>query len=485
MEAVGGPVEGTQPNAFEQLKPTIRRFVRLQSGLQEHPALPNHDWQFSLMASSKIFTQGQAESSFPAPNAVTPPDGRGDPLPTSRKPRSGVEVFSIGLAVPQFSVGHQVSAKFAEQMSCSTAKESKRVAALYRKTGIQHRGSVLLDETPESEIVNSFYPPATSPTDRGPTTKSRSDRYAIEAPVLAIASANDAIAKSGLSPDQISHLVVVTCTGFSAPGIDIELISALGLPATTQRVQVGFMGCHGAINGLRVARGLLAADPESKVLLCSVELCSLHYQYGYDPDRIVSGAIFADGSASVVLQNAGDLSSSATGRDPDPTDIPDSNPAQNGKLHVPQSSNDLQSCGIGNLTATGSYLVPDSREEMTWRIGDSGYEMTLSARVPGLIEANLKDYLADWLNDHGETIQSIQGWAIHPGGSRILTAAQVALGLTDEDLATSRSVLNDHGNMSSATMLFILSRFAETQHPKPWVMLGFGPGLEIEVALIR
>jgi predicted naringenin-chalcone synthase len=122
---------------------------------------------------------------------------------------------------------------------------------------------------------------------------------------------------------------------------------------------------------------------------------------------------------------------------------------------------------------------------MTWRIGDNGYEMTLSARVPGLIEAHLKNYLSNWLAEQGETIESIQGWAVHPGGSRILSATQQALDLCDEDLETSRGVLSDHGNMSSSTMLFILNRFAKAGRPKPWVMLGFGPGLEIEVALIR
>ncbi len=381
-------------------------------------------------------------------------------------------MLSVGVAVPQFRVGHQVSAKFAEQMSCSTDQESRKVAALYRRTGIEHRGSVLLDENPEAEIVNSFYPPATSPTDRGPGTKSRSDRYASEAPLLAIASAKDALLKSGVTAGEITHLVTVSCTGFSAPGVDIELIDELGLPATTQRVQVGFMGCHGAVNGLRVSRGLLAADPNAKVLMCSVELCSLHYQYGYDPDRIVSGALFADGSASVVLQSV-------------PPTTPQSVLKSSGDSSQIDEGQDAAATGVGRMVATGSCLVPDSRDAMTWRIGDTGYEMTLSARVPGLIEANLKDYLAGWLAQQGETIDSIQGWAVHPGGSRILTATRDALGLCDDDLATSRGVLNDHGNMSSSTMLFILNRFAKADRPKPWVMLGFGPGLEIEVALIR
>ena len=171
-------------------------------------------------------------------------------------------------------------------------------------------------------------------------------------------AASEALKRSGVTPDEITHLVTISCTGFTAPGIDIALIDELGLPGTTERVQVGFMGCHGAVNGLRAARGLLASSKRAKVLLSSVELCSLHYQYGLDADQIVSNALFADGSGAVVL-GQGEGAEEST----------------------------------GTLKATGSCLVPESRDAMTWRIGDNGYEMTLSAQVPGLIEAHLESFL--------------------------------------------------------------------------------------------
>ncbi|QDT03231.1 Alpha-pyrone synthesis polyketide synthase-like Pks18 [Rubripirellula lacrimiformis] len=371
-------------------------------------------------------------------------------------------IRGMGTSVPKYRADHLASASFADKMSCNNSSQSRKVAALYRRTGIEHRGSVLLDQNAHSEIVNDFYPPLSSPEDRGPTTQLRSDRYALEAPALALGASRAAIRNSGITVDSITHLVTVSCTGFSAPGIDIELIDQLGLPATTQRVQVGFMGCHGAINGLRAASGLVAASPGANVLMCSVELCSLHYQYGYDPDRIVSGALFADGSAAMVLNS----------------------------LNIDEiESPEMDTTAFGNtahrVAATGSCLVPASRDAMTWRIGDFGYEMTLSAKVPGLIEKHLKSFLEPWLAEQGETIDSIQGWAVHPGGSRILTAAESTLGLPGDAVDTSRGVLSDHGNMSSATMLFILERFTKADKPKPWLMLGFGPGLEIEVALIR
>ncbi len=367
-------------------------------------------------------------------------------------------LLGMGTAVPKYSVGQKVGALFAEQMSCTTPEQARKVHALYRRTGIEFRGSVLLNENPLSEIVNDFYPPLSSPEDRGPGTAERGFRYGCEAPVLAVEASRNAIRHSGIASKSITHLVTVSCTGFGAPGIDIELIDQLRLPRTTQRVHVGFMGCHGAINGLRVASGLVAANPNAIVLMCSVELCSLHYQYGFDPDRIVSGALFADGAASAVLHRGSAGNSN------------DSN--------APSDS-------IGCVVATGSYLVPKSRDEMTWLIGDYGYEMTLSAKVPGLIEQHLSSFLEPWLAVHGESIESIQGWAVHPGGSRILRSVESSLALHADALDVSRAVLSDHGNMSSATMLFILQKFASEERRKPWLMLGFGPGLEIEVALIR
>ncbi len=361
-------------------------------------------------------------------------------------------ILGVGTSVPKFQVGCQASAEFAARTTLADTDQSRKVGALYRRTGIENRGSVLLAEDPGAEVINDFYPPAASGEDRGPTTKNRNDRYAVEAPALAIEASAIALAQSGIDPGQVSHLVTVSCTGFSAPGFDIALIDQLGLPPTTERIQVGFMGCHGAINGLRAARGCVATDPGANVLVCSVELCSLHFQYGFDADRIVSNALFADGGAAMVLQSC----------------------RRDGAVER-----------TGLLAATGSFLVPESRDAMTWRVGDHGYEMTLSARVPHLIEQHLESFLSNWLHGLGESIGSIGGWAVHPGGVRILSTVETALGLPEDSLETSRQVLMDHGNMSSATMLFILQRFIEVDQPKPWLMLGFGPGLEIEVALIR
>lgn len=362
-------------------------------------------------------------------------------------------LLSVASAFPALQADLQLSTAHAQQMSCSTPAEAIKIEKFYRRTGVETRGSVLLEEPTAGTVSQSFYQPLCD-DQRGPTTHTRSERFASDAPPLAIEAAVAAIQRSGCEASQITHLITVTCTGFRAPGVDIELITGLGLPATTQRIQVGFMGCHALINALRVARGLVAAEPDACVLIVSVELCSLHYQYGYDTQRIVSGSIFADGaSASIIVGDSWETKNQ----------------------HQP----------IGEIAATGSCLIPNSQEAMTWLIGDHGFEMTLAASVPGLIEANLAEYLNGWLAEQGESVDSIGGWAVHPGGTRILVAVQNALGLAQERLQISYDILRRHGNMSSATLGVVLEDFVAAEMPRPWLMLGFGPGLEIEVALIR
>ncbi len=362
-----------------------------------------------------------------------------------------VQIVGLGISPPPFSIQQERSIEFAKSLLHNPGKEVRALPALYRMTNVNYRGSVLL-ECEDQDVVaeQTFYPDADSSDQRGPSTRVRLDRFQKDALPLARRASEAAIADANVEASSITHIIVVTCTGFYSPGLDVELIESLGLSPETQRVQVGFMGCHAAINGLRVAKGLLADDPQATVLMVCVELCTLHYQYGWDPDRVVSNAIFADGAAAAILRNTGSTSS-------DP--------------------------GI-RVQATGSYLVENSKDSMTWRIGDSGFEMTLSAEVPGLIEAKLHGYLTQWLGRQGLKLTDIQGWAAHPGGPRILRSVETALELPESALECSRAVLADHGNMSSATMLFILRRFMDSGTERPWLMLGFGPGLEVEVALL-
>jgi predicted naringenin-chalcone synthase len=309
---------------------------------------------------------------------------------------------------------------------------------------------VVRDVLEGTRRTGSVFLPRGTADDWGPTTGQRMRQYAQGAGPLALAAAGRALAAAGLAPAAVTHLVTVSCTGFQAPGVDVELIRGLGLPAGTERTHVGYMGCHGALNGLRVARALTGSDPAARVLLCAVELCSLHYHYQWDPPKVIANALFADGAAAVVGTGA------AAGTSP-----------------------------LWRLTASGSCVFPDSADAMTWTVGDHGFAMTLSRHVPGVIARHLRPWLAGWLDRHGLALAEVGSWAVHPGGPKILDAVEEALGLSREATRAAREVFAEHGNMSSPTVLFILDRLRARGEGRPCVALGFGPGLAVEAALLH
>lgn len=280
-------------------------------------------------------------------------------------------------------------------------------------------------------------------------------RYRQEAPALALRAVRAALEQAQVPPERITHLITVSCTGFHAPGVDLALMAALPLRPTVARTHVGFMGCHAALNGLRVAAGFTGADPNACVLLCAVELCSLHLQYGWEADRIVANALFADGAAALVASRE------------EAAETKESTP------------------GLRHWIASGSLLVPNSEAAMSWAVEDHGFVMGLSPQVPDLIGAHLRPWLAGWLADHQLTLDAIGCWAVHPGGPRILSAVTETLGLDPALVEPSRSVLRDCGNMSSPTLLFILERLRRRGAPGPCLAMAFGPGLCIEVALLE
>jgi len=360
-------------------------------------------------------------------------------------------IAGIGTAVPRELVTQDDAARLAVELTSSGGQHTAAIPALYRRTGVHKRHSVLLTaSTNGAPAEQSFYPVADDEHDRGPTTAARMRRYEDDAVDLAVLAAGDALDRAEWRADEIAHLVTVSCSGFSAPGVDIGLTQGLGLRRDVSRTHVGFMGCHGALNGLRVAGGLAAADPLSKVLVCCVELCSLHQQYTSDAQQVLANALFSDGAAAVA-----------------------------GTCGHPNDS--------WHVADHRSHLLPGTADLMSWRIGDHGFEMTLSPRVPEVIRDTLPSWLAQWLAGHSLSIDDVRGWAVHPGGPRILTACEDALGLDQGELMPSRQVLADYGNMSSPTVLFILERLRQSmgESSLPCVVLAFGPGLTIEAALLR
>ncbi len=407
------------------------------------------------------------------------------------------KILGLGTAVPEYSIAQSDAAIVAQQLNLSE-RWKDALPALYRKSGVVRRGSVLLGpEThtaqgamlhhtaqgamlpntrpelesslgprPEGSLSTkrqNFYQPASASHPNGPTTADRMKVFSQHAgPMLQRACAT-AIENSGIAASSITHLVTVSCTGFFAPGVDIAVIESLGLDSNIQRTHIGFMGCHGALNGIRVAKAIVDATPSAVVLLGAVELCSLHQQYTDDAQQLVANALFADGAAGLVIgaRNKG----------------VDSQELAANKCAPIQSQ--------WSVVATLSKWIPKTTGLMSWTIGDHGFRMTLDPQVPSIIKANLEEELRVWLESQSLSISDIDAWAIHPGGPRIIQAAGQALGLSPQLLARSQAVLASHGNMSSPTVLFILERLSQQQlHANHCVLLAFGPGLCIEAVLL-
>lgn len=361
-------------------------------------------------------------------------------------------IRGVGTAVPEHFMLQTDFVELAHVLAGPEGPKERTLKALYRRSGVGKRHSVVLERaTGPLDARQSFYDVAPTPGDPGPTTAARMARFEAEAPSLAARASVAALEEAAWEAADITHLVTVSCTGFFAPGLDAALVEGLGLSRGVHRTHVGFMGCHGAMNGLRVASSFTSADSRARVLICAVELCSLHMAYGSDPHDLVANAIFGDGAAALVGTGSG-----GSGIDSDWT-----------------------------VAANGTSVLPDSGDAMSWRIGDHGFRMTLSARVPDLIQARLPGWLGDWLQEEGLGMEEVATWAVHPGGPRILTAVEKALGLEKEANGVPRGVLAEFGNMSSATILFILQRLRAEGAPRPVVVLAFGPGLVVEAVLIR
>ncbi len=360
-----------------------------------------------------------------------------------------LSIHGLGTAIPEQTVNQTESTALSEWVSADNAERASLVRRIQRRSQVQTRGSVLLTGDAKQAIHQRlpFYGVDS------PSTATRMEAFRLHATSLALKASKHALAEAQISANRITHLITISCTGFHAPGVDFDLIDQLQLPLNIQRTHVGFMGCHAALNGLRVAHAFIEADPKAVVLLCAVELCSLHLQYGWNPEQVVANTLFADGAAALI--------------------------ATRSKIN----NKEPISAGL-SLQASGSTVIPETRDLMHWQIGNQGFSMGLSPKVPKEIAKTLQPWLSEWLNERGTDLNSIQHWAIHPGGPRILQACADALSLSEDQLAVSRHVLSHYGNMSSATVLFVLEHMRQHHCHGPCVALAFGPGLCAEVALM-
>ena len=321
------------------------------------------------------------------------------------------------------------------------ARLDERHERLFRRmagrAGISHRYSIFTPGEANGEAADAegFFRHGDYPG-----TAARMARYETEAPALALA----AIAKLNLDPASVSHLIVCSCTGFTAPGLDQRIAEAMSLPADTERTVVGFMGCYAAVNSLRLAHHIVRSTPDARVLVVNVELCSLHFQDTGDLEKTLSSMLFADGAAAALVS--------------------------------------AEETGFA-LTDFRAAVIGGSADAITWRIGDSGFDMHLSGEVPRHIETALSGSAAAGGEGllRGEPAGTYDAWAVHAGGRTILDAVEKGLDLPDGALAASRRILDSHGNMSSATLMFVLaSMLEEGRKVVRGMAMAFGPGLAAE-----
>ncbi|AQG82033.1 type III polyketide synthase [Spirosoma montaniterrae] len=381
--------------------------------------------------------------------------------------RPSAYVNSIGTAVPVYSKTQQKAAEFMADVLQLDERDSRRLMALYRQTRIDKRHTVLADYVrPKGDYTFYANTPGMEPF---PTVSQRMGVYRQEAVPLALDAIRDCFANyADLDPQTITHLITVSCTGLYAPGPDIEIIEALGLPTTTQRLAINFMGCYGAFNGLKTADAIVRADADAKVLVVCVELCTIHFQKKTETDHLLSNALFADGSAAVVVE---------------------SRPR-------PEQAFRLRSFYCD--------LLPEGKHAMAWHVSDFGFEMTLTAEVPTFIQQGIGQLMERLLDQCNLTLDGIGHYALHPGGRRILEVIEQQLGITTYDNRHAYNILRQYGNMSSATVLFVLKDVWNSLRPDPLAIettpdtsarnasvpgnilsCAFGPGLTLESMVLE
>lgn len=357
------------------------------------------------------------------------------PVPSRPHESPWPRLVGLGTATPSLALGVADTCERLARLWRLTGNDLARWSRIVAATGIETRYGVM----PVEEVM-------------GLSTQARMETYERCAPGLATSAARSALADAGVAAGAVTDLIVVSCTGFSAPGVDVSLVERLGLPPTVRRTIVGFMGCFGAIVGLRAAVGASVADPAGVCLVVCVELCSLHVRPERSVENQVASALFGDGAAAAVIVGdrvrAGHRS------------------AESGR-------------SLGRVTTGHSRLITRGRDWMSWRITDTGFAMTLTRDVPAALASRLGAIVEEVCP------RRLGCYVVHPGGAGILDAVDQGLQLEGRSgLDAARSTLRRYGNMSSATLLFVLAEAFRRGYRPPAMLLAFGPGLAVEMMVL-
>jgi predicted naringenin-chalcone synthase len=342
--------------------------------------------------------------------------------------------------VPAYCHPQKEIIKFMEKAYRLDDQDARRLAYLYKHSEIENRYSVLPDfVAPESEWTF---------VDPGGPEKCLSGRMQIfeaNALSLSVASIKNCI-KDFIDPKEITHLITVSCTGMSAPGLDLKITEHLDLSKKVFRTSVNFMGCYAAIHAMKIGKMICDTTKDANVVIVCTEICTIHFQKNFTLDNAACSLLFGDGSAALLL------------------------------------SSSLRSLNQLKLKAFYSEVSYKGKDDMSWQISNTGFLMKLSAYIPQLIQEDLGELVQNALAEGSIERSAITHWCIHPGGRKILDVIQQRLSLSAEDLSCAKYVLSKYGNMSSPTVLFVLKEILKGLHEVPANVFGvaFGPGLTME-----
>ncbi len=375
-------------------------------------------------------------------------------MPSQASPTKAA-LYSIGTSVPPNSYTQQQALSFMKSAPGYNDADKAFLDRIYPSSAINTRHSVIGDWDRDPAAYSFF---SSSPDMLPePTLRRRNDIYASQAPLLAIEAARNALAQCpGVELSDITHIITVSCTGFTAPGIDYEVIRALDLNSWVDRFHVGFMGCFAAYPALKMADSFVRNNPDARVLVICLELCSLHFQLKQDRETMVANSLFADGAAAAIVGGADTRGDPGTGY---------------------------------RIEGFATELLGNSESAMAWTVGDVAFDMKLSVYVPKIVQQNIEAIVDRLCASVDSRRESIDAWAIHPGGRAVLDRVCRGLNLTEDDLWASFAVLRDYGNMSSPTILFVLKHLLENEsrHAEPGASVfsaAFGPGLTVESAFL-
>lgn len=361
-------------------------------------------------------------------------------------------LHGLGTALPRWAYPQDTLCAYMQRQLALDADTGARLQQLYARSGIAQRHSVLPDfGAGDAGLYHSTSTPG---------LRERMDLYHREIVPLARQAIENAFAhqqqrsKAGYTLQDVTHLLAVSCTGLAAPGLDLMLLQALNLPANLQRSCLYFMGCYAALHALKQADAICRSDPDAVVLVVCAELCTLHFQYSSEMEQLAASMLFADGAAAALFSSQ-----------------------------------------PGPMALRGFYaeVALAGWDQMAWQLSETGFWMRLGTEVPALLQAHLPGLLQRALQSYGwQHSSEISHWALHPGGRKILDLAAEQLQLPPETLSASYQVLQNCGNMSSPTVLFVLRQLWEDalaqQRLEPGqklLMAAFGPGLSLETAALQ